>query len=74
MLDYTSNISSLLVAHPDVADLIERGRRDPESLNPTDWSRFVAFAFLRFGTWEAAFVGYRLRTIDEDLWEAWDGA
>ncbi len=72
MLDYTSTISALLIGNPEVADLIQRGREDPDALNPTEWSRFVEVAFMRFGTWEAAYMGQQNETIDQSLWEAWD--
>ncbi len=53
--------------------MVQRGRDDPDALSPTEWSRFVEFAYMRFGTWEAAFVGHENETIDPELWVAWDG-
>ncbi len=74
MLDYTRGVASLLVANPEVSEFIERARHQPETLKPGEWSRFMEFAYIRFGAWEAAFLGLQQETVQNDLWNAWDHA
>ncbi len=73
MLQATASMNVMVVGHEDVADLVRRGQVDPANLTPTEWTRFVEFAYMRFGVWEAAFLNYSKRTIDHETWLAWDG-
>ena len=73
MLQATSAMNVMVVGHDDVADLVRRGQDDPASLTPTEWARFVEFAYMRFGVWEAAFLNHSKGTIDRETWLAWDG-
>ncbi len=69
-----TKVSIPVIENAGVAEIVERGSAEPTSLSAADWTRFTEYAYVRFGTWEAAFLSHKRGTIDLALWESWDEA
>lgn len=62
----------LAIQSADLADIVERGRREPEDLTPAEWVRFANFQLMEFNAWEFYFVAHNAGALAENIWAGAD--
>ena len=58
-----------IAANGDLSDLMVKGNSDPSSLNESEWLRLSSFYYSVFANDQTAFQGYRMGTVDPQLYE-----
>ena len=62
-------IYASIVADAEVADLLVRGLRDPDTLTDVETARFIAHWQSSFFTWQNWFHQWREDALDDGTWE-----
>ena len=52
----------------ELASLVSRADRDPDSLSPDELSRYLTFVSMQMMAWETAFLNYDQGLISERIW------
>ena len=63
----------LMIADPELADIVNRGHDDPEALNPAEWSRYSNYTLIVINAWEYGYYLNRDGSTPPELWEGADG-
>lgn len=58
----------LLIADPELAEIIETGYSAPRQLSPSDWHRFAMYQTMAFNAWEFLYYANRSGSIPVNLW------
>ncbi len=56
----------------ELAEIVFRGERDPDSLSPEEREKFLLFVAWRMSTWETSFLHYDEGLLDARMWESLD--
>lgn len=59
----------LALSEPALAELVNRGNNDPESLSPEEWERYSTYTFMVMNAWGYGYYLDRQGSVQQELWE-----
>jgi len=72
LYDRMLEMDRLTVEADGLAEILTRAYDDPESLNPVERARFLAFEHIFYDAWEAAVEAWKSDLMDEETFRSWD--
>jgi len=57
----------MLIADQELAQIVEIGERNPDTLTPAQWKRFCSYQLLAFNGWEYIYLLRQKNAIPEEL-------
>jgi hypothetical protein len=72
LYDRMLELDRLTVEAEGLAEILTRAHADPESLNPVERARFLAFEHIFYDAWEAAVEAWKSDLMDEETFRSWD--
>ena len=73
-VNYQREHAALLIGdeNKELAEIVFRGSSDPDSLSPTELTKFNVYVSYEIAAWETTFFNYELGLIPERVWRATD--
>jgi hypothetical protein len=66
-----NQIYQAMARDPELARILRMGLQEPQTLDPDEIARFLAFSSAEFKGYENMFVQLQQGTIDQQTWNAW---
>ena len=70
--DRVMALNELVIEHPDLAEIIVKAQKSPDSLTTTETMRYLAYEHIFYDSWETLWVGYNDGLVEEDTWNDWN--
>lgn len=72
LFERVAEANRLLIASPQIAEIMVTADRDPDALGQADRIRFLAYQHDFFDSWEIGWDYHEDGILDEETWNEWD--
>jgi len=72
LFERVREMNTMLIQHPDLADLVLVARDRPDEMSEADRIRYLAYQHVFFDSWEVAWIYHEDGILEDATWKEWD--